>query len=225
MMPKRMRRSPLLPTTLLAVGVLITGCGSQTKTVTISSAPRPHTTSTAKTSEPSTSKTSSTQSETTAAQSTSEAASTTTRTSTAPAFVNEQEGGGERESGALHAAVETLKKQGYTPRSTAEYHPHQTLRVMIGTKSKAGEEHVQRAFFFLDDKYIGTDASTPSALLKVVSQSETEVTLSYGLYSAGNSLCCPGGGEAKVGFQLNNGRLVPLSPIPPAHARKGLSRL
>lgn len=96
---------------------------------------------------------------------------------------------------------------------------------MIGTRSGSGEAHVQRAFFFLDGRYIGTDSSKPSAQVRVASQSETEVTLSYGLYRPGDSLCCPGGGEAKVRFQLNNGKLVPLGAIPPAHSKDGPARL
>ncbi len=51
--------------------------------------------------------------------------------------------------------------------------------------------------------------------MKVVAQGDTEVTLAYPLYRPHDPLCCPGGGQATVRFQLNNGHLVPLGTIPP----------
>src|SRR5437588_273451 len=65
-------------------------------------------------------------------------------------------------------------------------------------------------------------AKTPtSAKLRVVSQSDTEVTVAYPLYRRNDALCCPGGGQATVRFQLNNGRLTPLDPIPSLERRAG----
>jgi hypothetical protein len=58
----------------------------------------------------------------------------------------------------------------------------------------------------------------------VVSQGDTEVTLAYPLYRNGDPLCCPGGGQALVPFQLNNGKLAPLEPIPPSSSGSALSR-
>ncbi len=79
----------------------------------------------------------------------------------------------------------------------------------------------QQAFFFVDGRYIGTDAKEPSASVKVVSQSDTEVTLAYPLYRHSDPLCCPGGGQATVHFVLDNGRLQALDPIPPASSTHG----
>jgi hypothetical protein len=92
--------------------------------------------------------------------------------------------------------------------------------VLIGTRTGFGEQ----AFFFVNGRYIGTDSTEPSATLHVVNQNDTEVTLAYPLYRKGVPLCCPGGGQAQVHFQLNNGKLVPLDPIPPASSTNGLSR-
>jgi hypothetical protein len=50
------------------------------------------------------------------------------------------------------------------------------------------------------------------------------VTLSYPLYRKGDALCCPGGGQTKVRFQLNNGKLTALDPIPPLSRKAGLAR-
>jgi len=99
-----------------------------------------------------------------------------------------------------------VKEHGYSAEETSDYHPQQTLRVLVG-RGGAG----QQAFFFVDGHYLGTDTKEPSAGVKVTGQSDTEVTLSYPLYRAG----APTGGQATVHFQLNNGRLVPLNPIPP----------
>jgi hypothetical protein len=96
--------------------------------------------------------------------------------------------------------------------------------VLVGTNAGSGDGYDQRAFFFLDGKYIGTDSSQPSAGIHVVSQSDTEITLAYTLYRPHDSLCCPGGGQARVRFQLNNGKLTPLDPIPPINSTTGTSR-
>jgi hypothetical protein len=144
---------------------------------------------------------------------------TSTRTSSAPAFTQP-----ESQGHALAAAVATVESQGYTPIDTSEYQPQHTLRVLTAAKTGTGGRYQQRAFFFVDGHYIGTDSSQPSGSVKVSAQSETSVTLTYGLYSAGESACCPGS-QATVRFELDNGRLQALDPIPPAHSSSGLSRL
>jgi hypothetical protein len=201
---------------LLACGacILIAACGSAGKADSAS---------TKQSSSSSATQTSTTSSASTNITSTSEsviATATSTRTSSAPAFAKQESG-----QSALAAAVASVQSQGYTPNNTAEYHPQQTLRVLTATKSGAGGTHVQRAFFFIDGRYIGTDSSQPSGSVKVISQGETSVTLAYGMYRPGDSPCCPGGGQSTVTFQLNNGNLQALDPIPPAHSASGLSRL
>jgi hypothetical protein len=44
------------------------------------------------------------------------------------------------------------------------------------------------------------------------------------MYRSGDPLCCPSGGDARVPFQLDNGRLMALQGIPPASSNTGLSR-
>jgi len=117
-----------------------------------------------------------------------------------------------------------LREKGFTPQDTSEYHPSQTLRVLIGTRTGSADGHGQQAFFFVNGRYIGTDSSQPSATLRVVSQADTEVTLAYPLYRKGDPGCCPSGGQTTVRFQLNNGKLAPLQTIPPATSSTGLSR-
>ena len=115
-----------------------------------------------------------------------------------------------------------MRANGLQPVNTSDYHASQTLRVLIGKGTGSSSPH--RAFFFVTGRYIGTDASAPSGMLQVVAQSDTEVTLAYSLYRPGDSPCCPGGGQARVRFQLNNGRLVALDPIPPVSSGTVSSR-
>jgi hypothetical protein len=93
------------------------------------------------------------------------------------------------------------------------------LRVLVGTRTGSADGYGQQAFFFVDGRYLGTDTKEASATVKVVSQGDTEVTVSYPLYRKGDPLSSPSGGEARVTFQLNNGKLTPLGTIPPASSR------
>jgi len=120
--------------------------------------------------------------------------------------------------------VATVRAHGFTPADTSEYHPGQTLRVLVATRTGSGDGYGQQAFFFVDGRYLGTDAKEPSAKLRVVSQGDTEVAIAYPLYRSSDPLCCPGGGQRVVHFALNDGQLTALDTIPPAHSSAGLSR-
>jgi hypothetical protein len=98
------------------------------------------------------------------------------------------------------------------------------LRVLVGTQAGSSDGYGQQAFFFLGGHYLGTDTKLPSATVKVVSQADTEVTLSYPLYRKGDALSSPSGGQTHVTFALNNGKLVATGTIPPAESPTGLSR-
>lgn len=215
---------------LVAVGAFLGGCGGTTKTVTALGAPSASgTTSTARTgstdAQPTTSATQTAPATTTTTPAPSSSSGATTRTAPEPAFARQGETGTGETTGAEAAtAVATVKSQGYTPNDTSEYHADQTLRVLTATRTGSADGYAQRAFFFVDGRYIGTDASAPSASVRVVAQSDTEVVLAYPLYRPHDPLCCPGGGQATVHFQLNNGRLVPLQAIPPASSGSDLSR-
>jgi cytoskeletal protein RodZ len=208
-------------TTLLlaaSAAALLGGCGSQTKTVSAAGAPTvPRTQSTA--SNPTTTTTKATTTPATTSTSGGSPAPTATRTAPEPAFAQQ-----ESHAEGLDAAAATVRSHGYTPNDTGEYHSAQTLRVLVGTRTGSGDGYGQQAFFFIGGRYIGTDAKEPSASVKVISQSDTEVTLAYPLYRNGDPLSTPSGGQTSVRFQLNNGKLAPLGPIPPASRGSGLSR-
>jgi LppP/LprE lipoprotein len=210
-MTRQMLRA-LSPAAALCGGAVLLGCGSGTKTVTVSSAP-PETQT-----QPSTKAT--TPTTTAKSPATSQGTPTgTTRSAPAPAFAQEKAQGA-----SAAAAVAVVQAKGYTPNDASQYHSNQTLRVLVGRKSDSGDGYAQQAFFFVNGRYIGTDTREPSATLRVIAQGDTEVTLGYPLYRRNDPLCCPGGGQATVRFQLNNGRLMPLDAIPPVERSGGLSR-
>jgi hypothetical protein len=205
-----------------AMTVILGGCGGATKTVSVANSPTgAQTTDT--TTQPTTGATP-TDTTTTGTTPGGTPAPTTTRTAPAPAFAEKEKGAGGASGEGLPAAIAVVRAHGYTANHMSDYHPSQTLRVLIGTGASSNDGHDRRAFFFVDGRYIGTDSSQPSAMVGVVAQSDTEVTLAYSLYRSGDPLCCPGGGQARVRFVLNNGRLTPLDAIPPVNSTTGLSR-
>ena len=133
-------------------------------------------------------------------------APSSTRTAPEPAFTEEESKGA-----GLSTATAVLHARGYTPANTSDYHSSQALRVLIGVRTGSGDGYGQQAFFFVNGRYIGTDASQPSAALRVVGQGDTEVTLAYPLYRSGDPLCCPSRGHRQVHFQLDNGKLTALA--------------
>lgn len=200
----------------------LAGCGSSTKTVSVAETPTASETTPTAT-QPTTSTPSSTSTATSTQAQTSTSggspAPTGTRKAPEPAFTKQ-----EASAEGLGAASAVVRSQGYTPTNTSDYHPDQALRVLVGVRTGSADGYGQQAFFFVNGHYLGTDSKQPSAGIRVVSQSDTEVTIAYPLYRKNDPLCCPGGGHTRVRFQLNNGRLVPLDPIPPSESANGLSR-
>ena len=143
-----------------------------------------------------------------------------TRTAPAPAFTGGGAGGGG--TGGTPAApmqisdaVARVRALGYAPLGSASYRSDETLRVLVGIHGSD-----QRAFFFDRTHYLGTDASAPSGHIGVVSQADTAITLSYGIYAAGDATCCPSAGSRDVHFVLDMGRLGALDPIPSISLRR-----
>ena len=220
-----MRRSlPALLTLVLAVATaaVLGGCGSNTKTVSVAGAP-PATAATGAGSQTQSTKssTTTTSTSTTPTQTTTAGGTPTptTRTAPEPAFT-EQTASSSSGAEGVAAATAVVAAHGYSAANTSSYHSNQTLRVLVGTRTGSSDGYGQQAFFFVDGRYIGTDTKEASATVSVASQSETEVTLAYPVYRRGDPLSSPSGGQAKVTFQLNNGKLVPLGSIPPESSRQ-----
>lgn len=210
-----------MPIALLASAAL-SACGSSTKTVSVSEAPpatrgtSAATGATGSSGPTGTSATPSTGSETGTSSGGTPAGAT--HTASEPAFTH-----AESQGEALSQAVGVLHERGYDAVDTAEYHPSQTLRVLIGSKGTGA--YAQQAFFFIGDHYLGTDTKEPSAAIGVVQQGDTEVTLAYTLYRTAGGTTTPSGTHATVRFELDDGQLAALDPVPPASSSSSDSRL
>src|SRR6266566_2159598 len=207
-----------LTAALLLGGTLasLNACGSSTKTVSVSGPP---TQAQSNPAHLSTTTKRATAPASPPAASHSRSGTTSTRSAPEPEFTQREH----KSAGALAAAA-VVRAHGFSPVNTSDYHPSQALTLLIGVRTGSGDGYGQQAFFFVNGRYIGTDAIAPSAALSVVSQSDTEVTLAYPLYRASDPLCCPSGGHSRVRFQLNNGKLSALDPIPPVTSHHGFSR-
>ena len=231
----------ILPTaTALGLGIalaaVIAACGSSTPasvTTTRSSSTSP-TSSTATTVASDTSSHSSTTSSTTRATTrttttatttarpttsettTSSTTTATTRTETAPAFVETNPNSSGAISHDLAAALAVLARSGYAAVRPLTYHAGDTLRVVIGARLGASTP-TERAFFFDQTIYLGTDARLPSAQITLLSQNDTEATLGYAIHRPGSSTPSS---VRRVRFALDMGQLSAIDPLPSAAARR-----
>ena len=105
-----------------------------------------------------------------------------------------------------------MQRKGYEPVTTATYDEGDTLRVLVG-RASGGE----RAFFFDQDAYLGTDASAASGDISVFASSDTEAVLRYATYSPGKAAPT---GHRLVHFALDMGRLNAIDRIPPVSVRR-----
>ena len=117
-----------------------------------------------------------------------------------------------------------MRAHGYTPNNLSEYHPDQTLRALVGTRSGSADGYAQQVFFFVDGRFIGTDAKEPSAVVKVISQGDTEAVVAYRLYRPGDPLSSPSGGQATGALpaqqrQAGAARHDPAGPLPSGPSR------
>jgi LppP/LprE lipoprotein len=106
------------------------------------------------------------------------------------------------------AAVAEVRRQGFTVLKLSDYDYKATLRVLVGRPvgDAAGGSY---AFFFLKDRYLGKDSTTPSNKLSVAKTGKAQVTLTYETSA----------GRTKVRFKLDGETLQPLDEIPPAGDR------
>jgi hypothetical protein len=115
--------------------------------------------------------------------------------------------------GTVGQAAATVERAGFDVIDRRAYNANATLRVLLGVKHGSGDGYAKRAFFFVGGRYIGTDTNDLSASMRIASQSDTTVGLTYALYGPRDALCCPHR-FATVRYHWNGTRLVPLDPIP-----------
>jgi hypothetical protein len=215
----RPRRLGLAVTGVALAATLAAGCGSSKKTrvdvVTVTAPAQSSSTTTPShvTTPPSTTTTKATPTTTPSGSATATTGGVASTVTTGPASASGAGGG------SLAAAEATVSAKGYTPSVTYSYKPSSTLGVILGMRAPGDE----RAFFFVNGRFIGTDTSDPSAGLTVTGQSDTSATISYLLFKPGDKLCCPSS-HATVTYALDNGKLEPQGPIPSSSSTAPLSR-
>jgi hypothetical protein len=121
-------------------------------------------------------------------------------------------------------AVGEVEAKGYVVEDTGSYDPDSRLAVLIGVEHGSADGTAQKAFFFADGRFVGTDTADVSADIAIASASDDEVGLRYALYKPGNRQCCPHGGTAVVSYRWDGSSLKPLQPIPPSSEKAALSR-
>jgi hypothetical protein len=124
----------------------------------------------------------------------------------------------------VQGAVQTVEQHGYDVVERAGYDPHNTLQVLIGNLSASATGHVQKAFFFVDGNYIGTDSTKDSNSIQLGDVGDDTVGLQYALFRPRDPECCPTGGTANVDYHWTGSKLVPQQPIPPSSYDAPLSR-
>lgn len=119
------------------------------------------------------------------------------------------------ERAARAKAAELVRTRSFEVTRLRDYDPRAKLAVLIGRQG----DNSRLAFFFVDGEYIGNDATDPSAELRVVKKTRTQVTLAYGIYAPGDEPENPTGGPVRVRFRWNGSRLEPRDPLPPPEQR------
>lgn len=100
-----------------------------------------------------------------------------------------------------------MVSKGYLPTSGNGYDDDNTLNVLVGSRPGGG----QLAFFFADDRALGTDTSSPSASIDLVDQSSDTVTLAYAVYDGTSAQPT---GKVPVRYRYDGAKVTPLDAIP-----------
>ncbi|MFD2420877.1 LppP/LprE family lipoprotein [Amycolatopsis pigmentata] len=116
--------------------------------------------------------------------------------------------------GSLGAAEAVVREKGYRPYSNAGWDGPSTLKVILGTVSISVDGYSNRAFFFANGNFVGTDTSTDSAGITALGAVGDTVTLSYQLYNPADPMCCPTASTATVRYHWTGSGLVPLDKVP-----------
>lgn len=106
-------------------------------------------------------------------------------------------------------------QKGYEP-IVGAYDRSAELNVILGRGCLEAGNACQawRAFFFLGNKLVGSDARDPSALPpEIVDRTDDSITLRYPVYRPGDGYCCPTR-SADVTFRWNGDELEGLQPLP-----------
>ncbi len=114
-----------------------------------------------------------------------------------------------------------MRSRGFTPTDINDFTmpPLDGLHVILANATQSADGHTEQAFFFVNGRFIRTDAS-PSAGIQLAWRNNTTIALSYSVYKANQPLCCPTGGAMIVRYEWTGTQLKALDPVPSATARR-----
>lgn len=118
--------------------------------------------------------------------------------------------------GTLESAEAVVRAKGYRPYSNLGWGSPNTLKVILGTVSISVDGYSNRAFFFANGQYVGTDTSNDSAGIVALWSTGDTLALSYQLYNPADPMCCPTANAATVRYHWNGSTLAPLDHVPSA---------
>jgi hypothetical protein len=116
----------------------------------------------------------------------------------------------------LGSAEALVRAKGYRPYADLGWGSPNALKVVLGTVSISVDGYSNRAFFFADGRYVGTDTPTDSAGIVALWSTGDTLALSYQLYNPEDPMCCPTANAATVRYRWTGGSLVPLDRVPSA---------
>jgi len=116
----------------------------------------------------------------------------------------------------VDAEIEYMQKAGYSiyNPNNLYYDQSNLFTVLIGTCTGSADGYCQRAFFFYNGKYIGTDSSEPSNGIQIRWSTDKTIALQYVLYNKDDPLSSPTGGAAIVRFEYDGKTLTSLDKLP-----------
>jgi eukaryotic-like serine/threonine-protein kinase len=140
----------------------------------------------------------------------------TTESTTAPSVVATTPQSSASTSFNFNTASQTVDQLGYNVVSSPnDQEPGPgALNVLIAQCDGSATGYCENAFFFVGNKYIGTDISAMDLAVSVAWQDSTTVALNYPLYAPTDPHCCPSGGDRTVRFSWTGNSLTPLDPLP-----------
>jgi LppP/LprE lipoprotein len=126
----------------------------------------------------------------------------------------------------LQAAEQVLRIHGYSGvvRTEQTFRPRRPFKVLVGIREMAADVPGFKAFFFVGDRFVGTDTPDVSAEIWIVRQHGDAITLRYVLYRPPDGMSTPYGGYAQVTYRWDGRRVVPLGRIPSSVWGAALSR-
>lgn len=116
---------------------------------------------------------------------------------------------------SLKTAIELIKQKGYTVFDPSEiWYIPSGLNAFIGMCSGSADGYCNKAFFFYNGKYLGTDTSDESIDVGIKWTAGDTIALQYTLYHKDDPLCCSTAGAALVRYHWDGTKLKALDPIP-----------